>query len=475
MGDANQQQTVWKTYVRNLWWHVNPALLRAEATKAVDPHNVCHVKIHRTGIMDRPDKMCSAFITMSGQQAATELSIAWNGANIPCLSKFELESSAIGEMMPAPKRAQRPDPVLVQQQHQGQQPPTQVPTTSRRTPVVVPPRFPKTNADTEKSEPVSSTTPRSHPTNADPKEKAPPVEQKPEGKKEERQEEATAEKTEGEAKNRLQEPLQEQKPEGEKEREEEATAEKTEEGEEKNRLQEPLREQKPEGAHVEREEEATAEKTEEGEEKNREEQEEPAKEEKPEEVTKKPKEEESREELEDIPEDNRTVFSHSSSNHEKNHQGSDSSETTLDMALLRGEEDAEKSDTETVPASFVECKQEIDDQENTVEPLAELIPTRQKEEPERSSSCSEERKHRKKKEKKRKKKRKDDKKRRDTTTAASEDEFGHRRRDYYDSRERQPWERRQALRRDRARHYDERKARWIHYVLSYKKNEGSKQ
>ena len=65
MGDVSQQQTVWKTCIRNLW-HVNPALLRAEATKGVDPQHVCHVKVHGVGIMDRPDKMCSAFITMNG-------------------------------------------------------------------------------------------------------------------------------------------------------------------------------------------------------------------------------------------------------------------------------------------------------------------------------------------------------------------------------------------------------------------------
>ena len=115
----------------------------------------------------------------------------------------------------------------------------------------------------------------------------------------------------------------------------------------------------------------------------------------------------------------------------------------------------------------MECKQESD-HESALEPVAELVPA-QKEEPDRSTSRSEQ-KWREKKEKKKRKKRRHEHHKRDAT--ASEEESGHHhRRDYYhhDSRERQPWQKRQARRRDRTRYFDDEKARWIHYVLFYKK------
>ena len=451
VSDASQQQAVWKTYVRNLWWHVNPALLRAEATKVVDPQHVFHVKVHRVGIMDRPDKMCSAFITMNGQQAATELSRAWNGSNIPCLSKFELESSAIGEMMPTPRPMRRLDPVVQQQQ-------AQVPNTSRRTPVVVPPRFPRNRADTEKKSPPSASAPRSHPTNVDDTEAAAPKEEMSE---------------EGEKKDKAAAAPTEEKPaEGENNKAEAPKEEKPAEGENNNKAEAP------------KEEGANADKTKEGEQDDCEGE---AKEEKAEEEEQKLIEEmnqpESREKLPDgqqprtaapndagnaVPaplDDDRTVFSHPSSDDE----GSHSSETTLDLGLHGEQKDENaESDKETSPA-LLECKQESD-QESALEPVAELVPL-PKREPDRSTSRSEQKRRKRKEKKKRKRKRHEDH-RRDTT--ASEEESGHHhRRDHYHhhySRERQPpWQRRQALRRDRTRHFDDEKARWIHYVLFYKK------
>ena len=447
--DASQQQpTIWKTYVRNLWWWVNPALLKAEASKVVDSRGLLNVKIHRVGRMDRPDKMCSAFVTVRDQQVATELAIGWNGASIPSMSKFQLESSAVGELVPRPRPSTKPGPVQQLWEQNQQQPPT----AQKKTPVVVPPRFPRRRSTVVDAAGSSTPSRVESPSNKkDVAEGEQAKEEKPEAEQHEDAELESGEKQEQAKEQDTQEEAKEEKPEPEEAQEEK-----------KEVLEEETKEEIPAPIHpahggddppLPKSPAANtvsapnaAEKTAEA-----------------------PGEEE---------EDTKTQFSHSITEDEE-----DTASSVPTLLRTPEKNDEEKNDEEDernkksspVPASppltLTQCKQESD-QESSLEPVAEV---REEKEIRRAEKKSHKKERtypttpEKKRKKKKDKEKKIDKRSRQDDGVSSETSLHHQH--YYMKERQQPWDRREALRRER-RSYDEtvkKKARWIHVCWSPKK------
>lgn len=454
--DASQQQpTIWKTYVRNLWWWVNPALLKAEASKVVDSRGLLNVKIHRVGRMDRPDKMCSAFVTVKDQQVATELAIGWNGASIPSMSKFQLESSAVGELVPTPRPSTKPiSPVqqLWEEQSQQQQPPA----AQKKTPVVVPPRFPR-RRNTGVDAAGSSTPPSrvdSSSNKKDVAEEEQAKEEKPEAEQREDAELESGEKQKQAKEQDTQEEVLEEKPETEQ-------PEEAKEEEKQEVLEETKAEIPSHSAHGG---------------------DDPAL---PKSTTANPVSapnvaEKTAESPGEAEEDSKTQFTNSVTEDEED--TASSAPTLLPRTPDKTDEDCERNKSSSAvpapppspPLTLTQCKQESD-QESSLEPVAEVG---EEKKIRRAESHKKERTHpktaEKKKRKKKDKEKKIDKRSRQSPLArdggfSSETSLHHQH--YYMKERQQPWDRREALRRER-RSYDEKakkKARWIHVCWSPKK------
>lgn len=442
--DASQQQpTIWKTYVRNLWWWVNPALLKAEASKVVDSRGLLNVKIHRVGRMDRPDKMCSAFVTVRDQQVATELAIGWNGASIPSMSKFQLESSAVGELVPRPRPSTKPGPVQQLWEQNQQQPPT----AQKKTPVVVPPRFPRRRSTVVDAAGSSTPSRVESPSNKkDVAEGEQAKEEKPEAEQHEDAELESGEKQEQAKEQDTQEEAKEEKPEPE-----EAQEEKKEVLEEETKEEIPAPIHPAHGGDDPPLPKSPATNT-----------------------VSAPNAAEKTAEAPGEEEDTKTQFSHSITEDEED--TASSVPTLLRTPEKNDEEDERNTKSSPVPASppltLTQCKQESD-QESSLEPVAEV---REEKEIRRAEKKSHKKERtypttpeKKKRKKKKDKEKKIDKRSRQDDGVSSETSLHHQH--YYMKERQQPWDRREALRRER-RSYDEtvkKKARWIHVCWSPKK------
>ena len=443
--DASQQQpTIWKTYVRNLWWWVNPALLKAEASKVVDSRGLLNVKIHRVGRMDRPDKMCSAFVTVRDQQVATELAIGWNGASIPSMSKFQLESSAVGELVPTPRPSTKPGPVQQVWEQSQQQPPA----AQKKTPKVVPPRFPRRRSTVVDAAGSSAPSRVESPSNKkDVAEGEQPKEEKPEAEQHEDAELESGEKQEQAKEQDTQEEAKEEKPEPE-----EAQEEKKEVLEEETKEEIPALTQPAHGGDDPPLPKSPAANT-----------------------VSAPNVAEKTAASPGEEEDTKTQFSNSVTEDEED---TASSVPTLLRTPDRIDEDGERNKTSSpVPASppltLTQCKQESD-QESSLEPVAEVREEKEirraekSHKKERTYPPSEGKEKKKRKRKKKDKEKKIDKRSRQDDGVSSATSLHHQ---HYMKERQQPWDRREALRRER-RSYDEkvkRKARWLHVCWSPKK------